>query len=275
MGDDADDLVRRHGGAGADRADAADHAAVAGGGRHRRHVRPAHRRPRRIVARPCRRGDALRSRPFQCHHAQQPAAVLLHDRQRHGAVRPGLAGLGQRAGAGRHLACGGGAERHQLQHRAQLRAGAGRHHRGGGGRRRGLRLQRAVVHPPSHRAVSLAAHARAVAAAARAAAPGRRLRRALHRPLAIDPHRAVPHAGHRHRGRFGAGAAAAGGARHPSRQRADLRHHAGMFRHGRRARGRQHLNTCALVSPANTRCGCARWRWASPSACWRSAAGRC
>ena len=62
-------------------------------------------------------------------------ALLLRRRQRHGAVRTGLASLGQRAGAGGNAAVGGGAERHQLQHRAQLWPGDRRHR--GRHRRRG------------------------------------------------------------------------------------------------------------------------------------------
>ena len=56
-------------------------------------------------------------------------AVLLHRRHRHGADGTGLAGFGQRAGAAGDAAGGGRAQRHQLQHRAQLRPRDRRHHR--------------------------------------------------------------------------------------------------------------------------------------------------
>ena len=62
-------------------------------------------------------------------HPERAAGAVLRRRQRHGAVRTGLAGLGQRAGAGGNAAVGGRAERHQLQHRAQLRSGDRRHRR--------------------------------------------------------------------------------------------------------------------------------------------------
>ena len=89
-------------------------------------------------------------------HAEYPAGVLLHRRQRHGAVRTGLAILGQRAGAGGDAAVGGGAERHQLQHRAQFRPGD-RRHRGRDRRRgRGLRRQCAALSAAVGRAVPVA-----------------------------------------------------------------------------------------------------------------------
>ena len=49
--------------------------------------------------------------------------------------------------------------------------------------------------PAADRAVSLAPHQRAVAPAARASQPRHRLGRALHRQLALDPHRAGAHVG--------------------------------------------------------------------------------
>ena len=60
-------------------------------------------------------------------HAKHPAGAVLRRRQRHGAVRPGLAILGQRAGAVGDAAGGGRAQRHQLQHRPQFRPGDRRH----------------------------------------------------------------------------------------------------------------------------------------------------
>ena len=88
-------------------------------------------------------------------HAERAAGVVLHGRQRHGAVRTGLAGLGQRAGAGGNAAVGGRAQRHQLQHRAQLWPGD-RRHRGRDRRRgRGLRRQRGALSAAAGRAVSV------------------------------------------------------------------------------------------------------------------------
>ena len=148
------------------------------------------------VARPC--------------HPGNPAGVLLYRRQRHGAVRPGMAILGQRTGAGRNTAVGRGAERHQLQHRAKLRAGD-RRHRGRHRRRgRGLRRQCGALHSAAGRVVSLAPHQRAVAASPRTAQPRHRVRRALHRQFAVDQDRAGAHLGHRHHRRVGVGADAAG-----------------------------------------------------------------
>ena len=139
----------------------------------------------------------------QSRDAEYPAGVLFHRRLRHGAVRTGVAILGQRAGAGGESAGGGGAERHQLQHRAKFWAGDRRRHRRHGRRGRGLRRQRAALYSASDRAVSLAPHQRAVAASARTAQPRHRVGRALHRQLAVDPHRAGAHAGDRHHRRFG------------------------------------------------------------------------
>ena len=76
---------------------------------------------------------------------------------RHGAVRAGLAILGQRAGAGGNAARGGRAQRHQLQHRAKFRPGDRRHHRRDGGRGRGLRRQRAALSAAAGRAVPVEA----------------------------------------------------------------------------------------------------------------------
>ena len=64
------------------------------------------------------------------------------------------------------LAGGGGAERHQLQHRAQFRPGDRRRHRRHRRRGRGLRRQCAALYSAAGRAVSLAPQQRAVAAAA-------------------------------------------------------------------------------------------------------------
>ncbi len=131
----------------------------------------------------------------QSGHAEHPAGVLLHRRQRHGAVRAGLAILGQRAGAGRNTAVRGGAERHQLQHRAKFwprdRRHRGRHRRRG----RGVCRQCGALYSAAGGAVSVAPRQRAVAAAARTAQPRHRLGRALYRQLALDPDRAGAHAG--------------------------------------------------------------------------------
>ena len=80
-------------------------------------------------------------------------------------------------------------------------------------RGRGVRRQRAAVYSAARRAVPLAAQQRAVAAAAGAAEPRHRLRRALRRPFAAHPHRADADAGDRRARRLGVGADAAGGAR--------------------------------------------------------------
>ena len=173
-------------------------------------------------------------------HAGDPAGVLLHRRQRHGAVRPGLAILGQRAGAGGNAALRGGAERHQLQHRAKFWPGDRRHRRRHRRRGRSLRRQRGALSSAADRAVSLAPHQRAVAAAARAAQPRHGVGRALHRQFAVDPHRADAHAGDRPDRRFGIGADAAGRARSAAWRRADLRHHARRLRHGRGDRRAQY-----------------------------------
>ena len=138
------------------------------------------------------------------------------------------------------LPVGGGAERHQLQHRAQFRSGDRRHRRRHRRRGRSLRRQRGALYSAADRAVSLAPHQRAVAAAARTAQPRHRVGRALHRQLAVDPHRAGAHAGDRHHRRLGLGADAAGGARPAAWRRADLRHHARRLRHGRGDRRAQH-----------------------------------
>ena len=66
-----------------------------------------------------RAGGAGVARP---RHAADPAGILLRRRQRQCAVRAGLAVFGQRAGAVGDAAVGGGAERHQLQHRAKFRS---------------------------------------------------------------------------------------------------------------------------------------------------------
>ena len=151
---------------------------------------------RRIVAlvsladRADRRNRADRAGVARPGHAEYPAGAVLRRRQRHGAVRAGLAGLGQRAGAGGNAAGGGRAQRHQLQHRAQLRSGDRRHHgrdirRGGG-----VRRQCGAVSAADGGAVSVEPDPRTVAPAARTAQPRHRLRRALHRQLAVDPDRA-------------------------------------------------------------------------------------
>ena len=60
-----------------------------------------------------------------------------------------------------------------------------------------------ALYSAADRAVSLAPHQRAVAASARTAQPRHRVGRALHRQLAVDPHRADAHAGDRHDRRLG------------------------------------------------------------------------
>ncbi len=173
-------------------------------------------------------------------HAANPAGTLFRRRQRHGAVRPCLAILGQRAGAGGDVAIGGSAQRHQLQYRAKFWP-RHRRHRGRDCRRgRGLRRQCGALYSAAGRAVSLATNQRAVAAAARTPQSGDRLGCALHRQLALDPHRAGAHVGDRHSWRFGLGADAAGGARPLAWRRANLRHHARRFRHGCGGRRTQH-----------------------------------
>ena len=131
---------------------------------------------------------------------EHPAGVLLRRRQRHGAVRTGLAILGQRAGAGGNVAVGGGAQRHQLQHRAQLWPCDRRHRRRHRRRGRGLRRQCRALYLPLLVVLFLWR---------RASEPSRLPRerlnraivsgRALHRQLAVDPDRAGAHAGDRHR----------------------------------------------------------------------------
>ena len=104
------------------------------------------------------------------------ACAVLRGRQRHGAVRPGLAVIGQRAGAGGNAARRRRAQRHQLQHRAQLWPGD-RRHRGGVGRRGGgLRRERRALSSAIGRLVPVESRQRAVAAAARAAQPRHGLR---------------------------------------------------------------------------------------------------
>ena len=83
-------------------------------------------------------------------------ALLLHRRQRHGAVRTGLAILGQRTGADGNAALRRGAERHQLQYRAQFRSRDRRHRRRHRRRGRGVRRQCGAVSSAAGRAVSLA-----------------------------------------------------------------------------------------------------------------------
>ena len=178
-------------------------------------------------------------------HAEYPAGAVLRGRQRHGAVRAGLAGLGQRAGAGGNAAGGGRAQRHQLQHRAQLRAG-GRRHRGRDRRRgRGVRRQCRAVSAADGGAVSVEPHPRTVAPAARTPQPRHRLGRALHRQLAVDPHRADQDIGHRRDRRLDLGADAAGRPRPPAWRRANLRHHVGGLRHGRGVRRAEYLRSAA------------------------------
>ena len=240
LGDDADDVVRRQGRAGADRADAADHADRDAGRRHRRHARPARRRAG--LARDCagRRNRADGAGVARPRDAEYPAGAVLRGRQRHGAVRAGLAGLGQRAGAGGNAAGGGRAQRHQLQHRAQLRAGDRRHRGRDRGRGGGVRRQCGAVSAADGGAVSVEPHPRTVAPAARTSQPRHRLGRALHRQLAVDPHRPDPDIGHRHDRRLGLGADAAGRPRPAAWRRANLRHHAGSLRHGRGVRRAQY-----------------------------------
>ena len=124
-------------------------------------------------------------------------------------------------------------ERHQLQHRAKFWAGDRRHR--GRDRRRGRRVcrQRAAVYSVADRAVPVAPRHRTLATAARKTQPRHRFRRALYRQLAVDPHRADAHAGHRSARRVGVGADAAGRARSAAWRRADLWHHARRVRHGR------------------------------------------
>ncbi len=126
--------------------------------------------------------------------AEYPAGAVLRGRQRHGAVRAGLAGLGQRAGADGNAAGSRGAQRHQLQHRAQLRPGDRRHRGRDRGRGGGVRRQYRAVSAADGGAVSVEPDPRTVAAAARTAQPRHRLGRALHRQLAVDPYR--PDHGH-------------------------------------------------------------------------------
>src|SRR5260370_19707676 len=162
-------------------------------------------------------------------HATNPIGVLFHRRQRHGAVRTGLAIFRHRAGADGDLAVCRGTERHQLQHRTQFWACHRRHRRGYRRRGRGLCGERGALYPAADRAVSVAPQQRAVAAATRAPQPRHRVGRALHRQFALDTHRAGAHFGDRGDRGFGIGADAAGSARLAARRRANLRIMLGAF----------------------------------------------
>jgi len=141
--------------------------------------------------------------------------------------------LGQRAGAFGNAPIGGGAERHQLQHRAKLWPGHRRIVVATAGAFAAFATKRRVLYP----LLIVLFLWRRTSEPSRL--PRERLNRAMVsgvRYIANSPSiRIVPgaHAGDRHHRRLGVGADAAGGARPPARRRADLRHHARRLRHGR------------------------------------------
>ena len=188
-----------------------------------------------------RRHRADRAGLAQSGHAEYPAGVLLHRRQRHGAVRAGLAILGQRAGAAGNPA----ARRSRSTASATTsRAALARRSAASSSRPPGAVAAfaaNALLYLPLLVVLFLwKPQQRAVAPAARAAQPRHGLRRALHHQLALDHDRADAHAGHRHHRRLGVGADAADRARSAAWRRADLRHHARRLRHGRGDRRAQY-----------------------------------